>query len=134
MRSTIARPLAEFLTQPNIEASPAWEFINGNARQKTMPTLYHSRLQRNLGNWINHNTALDEAIQELRCIISPISPVPDIAAIAIVGIAAPQGNRLPQADDPFEGAPDWVIEIRSPDRCILNANWQRSRRCDLTRF
>jgi Uma2 family endonuclease len=112
MPSTIARTLAEFLAQPNIEASPAWEFINGNPCQKTMPTLYHSRLQRNLVNWINQNTDRHEAIQELRCIISPISPVPDIAVIAI--------DRLPQADGPFEGAPDWVIEIRSPDQSILD--------------
>jgi Uma2 family endonuclease len=73
MRSTIATRLAEFLAQPNIEASPAWEFINGTARQKIMPTLYHSRLQRNLVNWINQNTDRYEAIQKLRCIISPIS-------------------------------------------------------------
>jgi Uma2 family endonuclease len=112
MRSTIATPLAEFLAQPNIEASPAWEFINGTARQKIMPTLYHSRLQRNLVNWINQNTDRYEAIQELRCIISPISPVPDIAVIAI--------DRIPQTDGAFEGAPDWVIEIRSPDQSILD--------------
>jgi Uma2 family endonuclease len=61
-------------------------------------------LQRNLVNWIKQNTDRYEAIQELRCIIFPISPVPDIAVIEIV--------RLPQADGPFEGAPDWVIEIR----------------------
>jgi Uma2 family endonuclease len=112
MPSTIARTLAEFLAQPNIEASPAWEFINGNPCQKIMPTLYHSRLQRNLVNWINQNTDRYEAIQELRCIIAPISPVPDIAVIAI--------DRLPQADGPFEGAPDWVVEIRSPDQSILD--------------
>jgi Uma2 family endonuclease len=112
MQSTITTPLAEFLAQPNIEASPAWEFINGTACQKIMPTLYHSRLQRNLVNWINQNTDLYEAIQELRCIISPISPVPDIVVIEI--------DRLPQTDGPFEGAPDWVIEIRSPDQSILD--------------
>jgi Uma2 family endonuclease len=112
MQSTITTPLAEFLAQPNIEASPAWEFINGTARQKIMPTLYHSRLQRNLVNWINQNTDRYEAIQGLRCIISPISPVPDIAVIEI--------DRLPQTDGPFEGAPDWVVEIRSPDQSILD--------------
>jgi Uma2 family endonuclease len=112
MRSTSTTPLAEFLTQPNIEASPAWEFINGTARQKVMPTLYHSRLQRNLVNWINQHTDLYEAIQELRCIIPPISPVPDIAVIEI--------ESLPQTDGPFEGAPDWVVEIRSPDQSILD--------------
>jgi Uma2 family endonuclease len=112
MPSTIAQPLAEFLAQPNIEASPAWEFINGMARQKIMPTLFHSRLQRNLVNWVNQNSDRYEAIQELRCIIPPISPVPDIAVIAI--------DRLPQIDGPFEAAPDWVIEIRSPDQSILD--------------
>jgi Uma2 family endonuclease len=110
--TTIATPLAEFLTQPNIEASPAWEFINGQATQKPMPTLFHSRLQRNLVNWINQQTDRYEASQELRCIIPPISPVPDIAVIAI--------DRLPATDGPFTGAPDWLIEIRSPDQSILD--------------
>ncbi|NES42527.1 MAG: Uma2 family endonuclease, partial [Moorea sp. SIO2C4] len=48
--------LREFLTQPNIEASPAWELIDGRAVQKPMPTLFHSRLQRNLVNYINDRT------------------------------------------------------------------------------
>ena len=120
MQSTSTRPLTEFLAQPNIEASPAWESIDGTARQKIMPTLYHSRLQRNLVNWINQNTDSRserlrqryEAIQELRCIIPPISPVSDIVVIEI--------ERLPQTDGPFEGAPDWVVEIRSPDQSILD--------------
>jgi Uma2 family endonuclease len=112
MQSTIAKTLAEFLAQPNIEASPAWEFINGIAHQKIMPTLYYSRLQRNLVNWINQNTDRYEAIQELRCIIAQVSPVPDIAVIEI--------DRLSQIDGPFAGAPDWVVEIRSPDQSIID--------------
>lgn len=105
-------PLAEFLTQPNIEASPAWELIDGRAVQKTMPTLFHSRLQRNLVNYINDRTDQFEAVQELRCIVRPYSPVPDIAIIAC--------HRLPDEDGPFDGAPDWLIEIRSPDQSTLD--------------
>jgi len=75
-------PLTEFLSQSNIEASPAWELINGQARQKPIPTLFHSRLQRNLVNYVNNNTEQFEAVQELRCIVPPYSPVPDISVIA----------------------------------------------------
>ncbi|MGQ9870510.1 Uma2 family endonuclease [Leptodesmis sp.] len=105
-------PLETFLSQPNIEISPAWEFINGRAQQKPMPTLFHSRLQRNLVNAINAFTTDYEAIQELRCIVPPLSPVPDIAVVA--------RNRLPEVDGPLQGAPDWMIEIRSPDQSTLD--------------
>ena len=83
VKSVATIPLAEFLSQPNIEASPAWELINGEAVQKPMPTLFHSRLQRNLVNYINNNTEQFEAIQELRCIVPPLSPVPDICVISL---------------------------------------------------
>ncbi len=112
MQSPItADPLEAFLNQPDIEESPAWELINGRSQQKPMPTLFHSRLQRNLVIAINQQTQQYEAIQELRCIIPPFSPVPDIAVIAI--------ERLPKTDGPFQGAPDWLIEIRSPDQSTL---------------
>ena len=104
--------LENFLTQPNIESSPAWELIAGRAVQKTMPTLFHSRLQRNLVNYINDRTDRFEAIQELRCLVPPYSPVPDIAIVAC--------SRLSDEDGPFNGAPDWLIEIRSPDRSTLD--------------
>lgn len=104
--------LSEFLTQPNIESSPAWELIDGRVVQKPMPTLFHSRLQRNLVNYINNRTDQFEAIQELRCIILPYSPVPDIVVIAV--------NRLSDEDGPFQGAPDWLVEIRSPDQNTLD--------------
>ncbi|NET35000.1 MAG: Uma2 family endonuclease [Cyanothece sp. SIO1E1] len=105
--------LEAFLTQPNIETSPAWEFINGQAQQKPMPSLFHSRLQRNLVNTINNQTDAYEAIQELRCIVSPLSPVPDIAVVA--------SDRLTSEEDgPLQGPPDWLIEIRSPDQSTLD--------------
>lgn len=112
MKSVATIPLTEFLSQPNIEASPAWELINGEALQKPMPTLFHSRLQRNLVNYINNNTEQYEAIQELRCIVPPYSPVPDISVIAC--------NRISDEDRPFEGTPDWLIEIRSPDQSTID--------------
>ena len=104
--------LEKFLAQPNIESSPAWELIAGYAIQKAMPTLFHSRLQRNLVNYINAHTDRYEAIQKLRCLVPPYSPVPDIAIIKC--------DRLPDQDGPFSGAPDWLIEILSPDQGTLD--------------
>jgi Uma2 family endonuclease len=112
LKSVAIISLEEFLAQPNIEASPAWELINGEALQKPMPTLFHSRLQRNLVNYINNNTEEFEAIQELRCIVPPLSPVPDISVIAC--------QRISDEDGAFQGAPDWLIEIRSPDQSTIN--------------
>ncbi len=112
MNPVITTPLAQFLSQPDIESSPAWELINGCVIQKPMPTLFHSRLQRNLVNYINQHTDEFEAVQELRCLVAPYSPVPDISIIAIA--------RLPDQDGPFDGAPDWLIEIRSPDQSTLD--------------
>ena len=110
--STTTNSLDAFLQQPNIETSPAWEFICGQPQQKPMPTLFHSRLQRNLVNTINNKTEAYEAIQELRCIIPPLSPVPDIVVV--------KSDRLGNQDGPLQGSPDWIIEIRSPDQSTLD--------------
>lgn len=112
MKSATTTALADFLSQSNIEASPAWELINGRVIQKPMPTLFHSRLQRNLVNYINDHTEQFEAVQELRCLVPPYSPVPDISIVALA--------RLPEEDGPLDGAPDWLIEIRSPDQSTLD--------------
>jgi Uma2 family endonuclease len=109
---TIPTALEDFLQQQNIEASPAWEFILGRAQQKPMPTLFHSRLQRNLVNAINNQTTAYEAIQELRCIVPPLSPVPDISVV--------KRERLSDEDGPLQGSPDWLIEIRSADQGTLD--------------
>lgn len=54
--------LEAFLAQANLEESPAWELIDGRKIQKPMPTLFHSRLQRNLVNWLNAHSKAFEAI------------------------------------------------------------------------
>lgn len=77
-----------------------------------MPTLFHSRLQRNLVNYINNNTKQYEAIQKLRCIVLSLSPVPDISVIAY--------ERISDEDGAFKGTPDWLIEIRSPDQSTID--------------
>jgi Uma2 family endonuclease len=38
----------EFLKRPEIEASPAWEYVGGVAIQKPMPKTRHSILQKRL--------------------------------------------------------------------------------------
>ncbi len=68
-------------------------------------------LQRNLVNAINSQTSAYEAIQELRCIVPPMSPVPDIWVV--------KSERLTDEDGPLQGSPDWLIEIRSPDQSTL---------------
>ena len=44
--------LEDFLKNPNIDESPAWEYINGELRQKPMPQTHHSRLQLKLASAI----------------------------------------------------------------------------------
>ncbi len=111
IKSVTTPSLTEFLAQPNIEASPAWELMNGGSQQKPMPTLFHSRLQRNLVNYINNHTEQFEAVQELRCVVPPYSPVPDISIVACY--------RFSDEDGPLNGAPDGLIEILSPDQSTL---------------
>jgi len=101
----------QFLVRAEIEESPAWELLEGEVIQKPMPSLFHSRLQRNLTHWLNQCDEQWEAIQELRCVLPSGSPVPDIVVVRV--------DRLGMGDGPLQGAPDWLIEIRSPDQGLL---------------
>ncbi len=83
MQSAEIATLAEFLDRSDIEASPAWEFFDGRAVRKSMPSLFHSRLQRNLVNSINDNSEQLKSVQKCRCLVPPYSPVPDIVIVAI---------------------------------------------------
>lgn len=100
--------LQDFLRLPNIEESPAWEFVDGQANQKPMPTAHHSILQKRLTAAIDQVDSSYEAFPELRCTLSSNSVVPDIIVI--------HQDRVPSGNTPVEGAPDWMIEILSPDQ------------------
>jgi Uma2 family endonuclease len=107
-QSTQVLTLANFLHLSNIEESPAWEFIAGEMHQKPMPTSYHSILQKRLVGAIDQTESNYEAFPELRCVLAQQSVVPDVTVIL--------NDRLPPDNSPVQGAPDWIIEILSPDQ------------------
>ena len=106
--------LAEFLKLP--ETKPASEFINGQIYQKPMPRGKHSTLQLRLADTINEvgfPEKIAYAFPELRCTFGGRSIVPDVAVF--------RWSRIPfdadgEVANTFELAPDWTIEILSPDQ------------------
>ncbi|MGB8702671.1 MAG: Uma2 family endonuclease [Thermosynechococcaceae cyanobacterium] len=110
MTSTVLQPitLEVFSQRLNLEESPAWELLDGQVLQKPMPTLHHSRLQKRLVAAIDQTNSPYEAFPELRCILRQNSIVPDISIL--------HQNRIPTNNAPIEGAPNWLIEILSPDQ------------------
>jgi Uma2 family endonuclease len=111
-----AKPLtlAEFLQLP--ETEPASEYLDGLILQKPMPQGKHSKLQGKLVTAINaiaESAKIAVAFPELRCTFAERSIVPDIAVFT--------WNRIPLDDrgeiaNAFKAAPDWTIEILSPDQ------------------
>jgi len=116
MVQTPTKPISleAFLKLP--ETKPASEFVAGQIIQKPMPQGKHSTIQGDLVPAIN--TALKReriarAYPELRCTFGGRSTVPDVAVFA--------WERIPRDDDGkvanvFAIAPDWTIEILSPDQ------------------
>jgi Uma2 family endonuclease len=104
----------EFLNLPEIEASPAWEYINGEIVQKTMGGGKHSTLQKRLVAAIDQTSDEYEAFPELRCTFGDRSLVPDISVVAV--------DRLPLDEDGeiistgIDFTPTWIIEILSPNQ------------------
>jgi Uma2 family endonuclease len=109
-----ALTLADFLAMP--ETKPANEFIDGEIIQKPMAKGKHSIVQRELTFTIDRPLTaqnLASAFPELRCSFGGRSIVPDITVFKI--------DRIPRDPDgtianDFEIAPDWTIEILSPDQ------------------
>ncbi|MCY7323392.1 MAG: Uma2 family endonuclease [Phormidesmis sp. CAN_BIN36] len=111
--------LEEFLNLP--ETKPASEYIDGQIIQKPMPQGKHSKLQGKSVTKINdlveaRQTAL--AFPELRGTFGGRSIVPDVAVFA--------WNRIPvdangEIANVFKTAPDWTIEILSPDQSQTKA-------------
>ena len=106
-----------FLQLP--ETKPASEYINNKVTQKPMPKGKHSFLQYEICNVVNQLTKIKKlayAFPELRCTFDGSSIVPDIAVFEWRNIPFLADGEIP---DNFNLAPDWIIEILSPDQ---NAN------------
>ncbi|AFY99909.1 Uma2 family endonuclease [Calothrix sp. PCC 6303] len=106
--------LKEFLELP--ETKPASEYIDGQVIQKPMPKGKHSAIQGEFVPAINaivKPKSIARAFPELRCTFGNRSIVPDIAVFV--------WNRIPRDENgeianTFIVAPDWTIEILSPDQ------------------
>ena len=109
-----SKSLADFLQLPDIDSSPAWEFIEGEICQKPMPGGKHSRLQVRLASAINIAVQSYEAFSELRCTFGGRSIVPDLAVLASIRIPSDENGEIISTGIDF--APNWVIEILSPDQ------------------
>ena len=119
MVQATVRPLSlpEFLEFP--ETKPASEFIDGEIVQKPMPKGRHSRLQGTLTTTLNQvieSPRIALALPELRCSFGSRSIVPDVAVFTWERIPFTESGEIP---DDFLIAPDWVIEILSPEQSSL---------------
>jgi Uma2 family endonuclease len=116
MVQTSVKPLslAAFLELP--ETQPASEYIDGQIIQKPIPQGKHSRLQKRLIYKIESvllSAGVAEAFPELRCSFGGRSGVPDVVVLQ-------KGSMTYDADGEIANvvkvAPDWTIEILSPDQ------------------
>lgn len=106
--------LENFLQLP--ETEPGTEFIDGQIIQKPMPQGKNSAIQMELGTAINavlRSTKVARAFPELRCTFLGRSIIPDLTVFT--------WDRIPREKDGsvanvFAIAPDWIIEILSPDQ------------------
>jgi Uma2 family endonuclease len=105
--------LHDFLKLSCLEESPAWEYGDGIALQKPMPKTRHSLLQKYLLGVVEGQGEEYVALPELRCTFGGRSIVPDIA---VIGWSRIQVNETGEPEDHFTEAPDWTIEILSPDQ------------------
>jgi len=106
--------LAEFLQLP--ETKPASEYVDGQIIQKPMPQGKHSTIQGELVPAINgvvKPKRIARAFPELRCTFGGHSTVPDIAVFLWNRISRDENGEV---SNTFSAAPDWTIEILSPDQ------------------
>lgn len=113
----LAKPsltLADFLAMP--ETKPASEFIDGEIIQKPMPQGKHSAVQSEFVPTVNGTlkpAKLARAFAELRCTFGGRSIVPDVSVWTWDRIATDESGDIANI---FPLAPDWTIEILSPDQ------------------
>jgi Uma2 family endonuclease len=106
--------LTEFLELP--ETEPASEYIEGLTIQKPMPQGKHSAIQGEFVPTLNRVVKpqrIARAFPELRCTFGGRSTVPDIAVFIWSRIPRDENGEVANT---FSAAPDWTIEILSPDQ------------------
>jgi Uma2 family endonuclease len=106
--------LGEFLMLP--ETEPASEYIDGQVIQKPMPQGKHSSIQTEMSTIVNANLRskqIARAFSELRCTFGGRSIIPDISVFTWARIFRDENGEIANI---FETAPDWTIEILSPDQ------------------
>jgi Uma2 family endonuclease len=106
--------LETFLAMP--ETKPASEFFDGEIIKKPMPQGKHSIVQRELTFTIDRplrDKKIARAFPELRCTFGGRSTVPDIAVVTWQRIPRDESGAVANV---FAIAPDWTIEILSPDQ------------------
>ena len=115
MSTTLTQKLTlqEFLKSPNLDTSPAWEYVVGEVTQKPTPKVRHSVLQKRLLREVDDPEGNYLTLPELRCTFGGRSIVPDVVVVAFDKLVL---NELGEPDDNFPQAPDWSIEILSPDQ------------------
>ena len=116
MVTTPSKPitLQEFLELP--ETKPASEYIDGKIIQKPMPQGEHSTIQGELIIALNgalKPEKIARAFPELRCTFGGRSIVPDVTVFTWDRIPRQDNGRIANA---FNIAPDWTIEILSPNQ------------------
>ncbi len=106
--------LEEFLKLP--ETKPASEYFNGQIIQKPMPQGKHSTIQTEFSSTVNEvlkPRKIARSFSELRCTFGQRSIVPDVSVFTWEKIPRDQNGEVANA---FLIAPDWTIEILSPDQ------------------
>ncbi len=106
--------LEAFLAMP--ETKPASEFMDGAIVQKPMPQGKHSAVQSELVpalNGVLKPAKVARAFSELRCTFGGRSVVPDVSVWVWDRIACDASGDIANV---FPIAPDWTIEILSPDQ------------------
>ncbi|MDY6803103.1 MAG: Uma2 family endonuclease [Cyanobacteriota bacterium] len=114
VRSPEKLTLEEFLQLP--ETKPANEYFENKIHQKPMPQGEHSAIQAGLLSAIfgaGEPRKLAMVLIELRCSFGGSALVPDIAVFEWQRIPRQPNGRI---QNRFEIAPDWVIEIVSPNQ------------------
>nr|WP_199295755.1 Uma2 family endonuclease [Trichocoleus sp. FACHB-591] len=98
------------------ETKPASEYIDGKIIQKPMPQGKHSTIQTEFSTTVNavlKSRRIARAFSELRLTFGDRSTVPDVSVFTWEKIPRDENGEIANT---FAIAPDWTIEILSPDQ------------------